>query len=369
MTQTHKYTALDSLRGIAALMVVFQHFWEMNHVSEDRLKPWLFFCAGHEAVILFFVLSGFVLTHQLNNYQLCDYHKFVLRRVFRIYPAYYFAILASAVSLIIISQKYPSDLAGYGLTNWFYIWSSTHFDNNLLWSSITLISHQGNSLDVATWSLFYEMWISFLFPFALYLLWHKNHIVRVSSIIILFGISYYFWKQNTWLDNSWQAISYYLWYFLLGVVLYFYNQKLKFVANNLYLLLGVGLYFSNYLLYGVIHDRFIHEVIIAVGCFIILQNAIHHKKFQHLINSKITLFYGKISYSLYLLHLPILYTLSYLILHHAPRSYYHDAFSSISNSYILITKMLTFFLASTLSWLVYRYIEMPAIKFAKQLHV
>ena len=60
---THKFAALDSLRGLAALMVVFQHFWEMNHASDDRLRPWWFFCAGHEAVIFFFVLSGFLITY------------------------------------------------------------------------------------------------------------------------------------------------------------------------------------------------------------------------------------------------------------------------------------------------------------------
>ena len=72
---THKFAALDSLRGIAALMVIFHHFWEMNHPSDDRLRPWLFFCAGHEAVIFFFVLSGFVLSNQLRNFKFLETSK------------------------------------------------------------------------------------------------------------------------------------------------------------------------------------------------------------------------------------------------------------------------------------------------------
>lgn len=98
----HKFHALDSLRGIAAIMVILQHFWEMNHASDARLKPWLFFYAGHEAVILFFVLSGFVLSYQLREFRWTEYSLFVWKRIRRIYPAYYASILFSCLLLILI---------------------------------------------------------------------------------------------------------------------------------------------------------------------------------------------------------------------------------------------------------------------------
>ena len=64
-----RLTELDSLRGLAALSVVFAHYLHVFPVGGevDRMAhvatrtPLYLAYAGHEAVILFFLLSGFVL--------------------------------------------------------------------------------------------------------------------------------------------------------------------------------------------------------------------------------------------------------------------------------------------------------------------
>lgn len=349
----HKYVALDALRGIAALMVIFQHFWEMNHPSDARFKPWLFFCAGHEAVILFFVLSGFVLMHQLRDYQLSDYGKFIGRRILRIYPAYYVALILSGTLLLIIRDYFPSALSGNNLTDWFYIWSRTNFDTPLWLGSISLISHEGSSLNVAVWSLFYEMWISLLFPFFIYTLGRGGWLLRIVIVACLGFISIKLWQTGQFLNDPWQGIVYYLWYFLLGALLYTIHHRLRFLAQWWVLVIGCGLYFSNYLTYGMITNRLLHEVIIAGGCFIILLNGIYNKVLQAFLHNTILQFYGKISYSLYLFHLPVLYGLSYCLLRDGDN--------------LVLVKALTIMLATLVSWISYRYVEMGGIKYGKQL--
>lgn len=351
VNSSHKFIALDALRGIAAVMVIFQHFWEMSNPSDARLKPWLLFCAGHEAVILFFVLSGFVLAHQIRGYELSDYGEFIVRRVLRIYPAYYLALLLSAVLLIFIKTYYPATLSGHGLTNWFYIWSQTSFDNSMIFGSLSLVSHEGSSLNMAVWSLFYEMWISALFPFVIYGLWRSNLFIRFCLILMLSFISWKFWQGGQILNNPWQCIIYYLWYFILGAILYYYHSRIKFLANGIVLVLALGLYFSNYLLYGKITDRLLHEVIIAIGCFFILLNGLHNKKMQKFLDTKVFQFYGKISYSLYLFHLPVLYGLSYWLLRK------HD---------IILVKVLTIPIATLIAWMIYNLVELNGIKLAKK---
>ena len=64
-TPPRRFRELDSLRGLAAITVVFHHFSricspQIIHVL-DR-TPLRILVAGHQAVILFFLLSGFVLT-------------------------------------------------------------------------------------------------------------------------------------------------------------------------------------------------------------------------------------------------------------------------------------------------------------------
>lgn len=60
-----RFDQIDSIRGLAALSVVISHLSLVipNVYIVQKLKntPLHIFWAGHEAVILFFILSGFVL--------------------------------------------------------------------------------------------------------------------------------------------------------------------------------------------------------------------------------------------------------------------------------------------------------------------
>src|SRR5258706_13117265 len=79
------YPALDGLRGVAILLVIFHHNF--------RFMNYFFF--GWLGVDLFFVLSGFLITDiLLNTVGSPGFLKnFYLRRVFRIFPVYYVALL------------------------------------------------------------------------------------------------------------------------------------------------------------------------------------------------------------------------------------------------------------------------------------
>ena len=308
----HKFTGLDSLRGIAAIMVIFQHFWEMNHISDDRLRPWFFYCAGHEAVILFFVMSGFVLSHQLRNFCWQEYPQFILKRIIRIYPPYYLAMILSIVVLLLMSNFYRSSLSGLGLQNWFYIWSQTTFDSTLWRGLITIIGHCGSSLNLSVWTLFYEMWISLLFPFVWYISCLRLKLPKLLLLLIFGIINYYFWSIGLLLENDWSSILYYLWFFIVGMLIY---QNLAFCekfSNIWWWIIALTLYFSNYLFFGKITSRLLHEIIIAAGSSLIIINVIKNNTTKVVLANSVIRFYGRISYSLYLFHLPVLYAITYL---------------------------------------------------------
>ena len=115
-------------------------------------------------------------------------------------------------------------------------------------NALVLITHNGSSLNVAVWTLYFEMWLSILFPFVVLGLWRSGIIIRLLLLVVLSCISWQFMLGGKWIDNQWQAISYYLWYFILGSVLYFSHDKLKVISGYTSLLIGLGLYFINYLL-------------------------------------------------------------------------------------------------------------------------
>ncbi|MGY4171612.1 peptidoglycan/LPS O-acetylase OafA/YrhL [Bradyrhizobium sp. USDA 4529] len=109
---TGRNVALDGLRGLAAMSVVFYHsilslnpdllgavlMGPIQHVPDTRsaiAKLLLAACSGHMAVMVFFVLSGFVLRLSLERMSGSPFQIFWLfgvRRMFRLYPAMFLCV-------------------------------------------------------------------------------------------------------------------------------------------------------------------------------------------------------------------------------------------------------------------------------------
>jgi len=94
-TDTQRLPALDGVRGLGIVMVVFWHYvvWQINPAGLST--PWAFLyrlsCASWTGVDLFFVLSGFLIGRILLDMQGAGNFLgvFYLRRACRILPLYY----------------------------------------------------------------------------------------------------------------------------------------------------------------------------------------------------------------------------------------------------------------------------------------
>lgn len=99
-SSSSRYGQVDALRGLAALLVVWMHTSEVFHSLLPAHRPgaWVFFLAervdvGRIGVVAFFAISGFVIPASFPHGRswLGIWH-FVLRRFFRLYPAYWLSI-------------------------------------------------------------------------------------------------------------------------------------------------------------------------------------------------------------------------------------------------------------------------------------
>lgn len=191
-----RYEELDSIRGISSFLVMIGHhlmiFTAYQTYSYEDNKPFvvyllketplrIIFSSGNESVIVFFILSGFVLYEsiQKNNSR---YGLYLLKRICRIYIPYVVAITIAILCQLTMSQ--------YGisyLSEWFNRTWTIESSFNLVMQHVLLIGkYNTDAYNSVIWSLVHEMRISIIFPLVLMVCLRKT--VRYS-LLSLFGFS------------------------------------------------------------------------------------------------------------------------------------------------------------------------------------
>ncbi|RCS22458.1 acyltransferase [Phyllobacterium salinisoli] len=109
-----RYENIDALRAIAATAVLIQHFFgDVIRHAADPLAPLVpifnasvaSFDLGRFGVILFFLISGFVIPFSIRGAQ--PLKRFAISRFFRLYPAMWLAILVLSI-LFFAEDNAPS---------------------------------------------------------------------------------------------------------------------------------------------------------------------------------------------------------------------------------------------------------------------
>jgi peptidoglycan/LPS O-acetylase OafA/YrhL len=116
MSPTKRIRSLDGLRGIAAIAVMLFHFniFFLPQAHLTRIVPTLIDRA-YLAVDLFFLLSGFVMTHVHGQSLASDWQahwrQFMIARFARVYPL--FALTTLAMLMIVALSKTPLEMASF----------------------------------------------------------------------------------------------------------------------------------------------------------------------------------------------------------------------------------------------------------------
>ncbi|MGA2908701.1 MAG: acyltransferase [Terracidiphilus sp.] len=159
-----RYVELDSLRGLAALMVVLFHvlnLWQADAQPASVIIRYflgLEYPFGTDAMLLFFVLSGFVLSLPAINGKPQTYPTFLIRRVFCIYVPYLPALLVSVAGAFWLHGIITRSI-------WFHPFWSEPVNWGLVGQHVLFLSLSNtDQFDPPIWSLVYEMRISLIFP-------------------------------------------------------------------------------------------------------------------------------------------------------------------------------------------------------------
>ena len=163
---------LDALRGLAALCVLLYHGWYSQPVQPLALF-WLFqhtplhvVTSGRQPVVFFFVLSGFVLTRALLAGRPPGWANYAAQRTVRLGLPVGAALLVS-VALHALAWRGPAAPWAGGMFMTSAVWTEPPTLPGLLRQAL-LLGHDGQvSLDPVLWSLVHEWRVSLLLPLVL----------------------------------------------------------------------------------------------------------------------------------------------------------------------------------------------------------
>jgi peptidoglycan/LPS O-acetylase OafA/YrhL len=183
---------LDGVRGLSAFYVLLFHI--VVDGKEGLIGETFFlnlFRFGHEAVVIFIVLSGFVLTLPVARSSVPNLSNgikhFFRRRAKRILPGYYAALFLLPVYFFVVEVS--KRLVGE-TTDWERIrtlfFSGDMFSHLLLVHNIS--SKWEGGINPVLWSMGTEWWIYFIFALVLIPLWKRFGPVTALAGSILLGM-------------------------------------------------------------------------------------------------------------------------------------------------------------------------------------
>ena len=189
---------LNGLRGIAALLVVFSHwrnaffvdYAQIAHPNPIWAVVYLICGLGHQAVIIFFVLSGYLVggacLRQVKS-QRWSWTNYGLDRLTRLYTVLIPGLILGAIWDGIGLHFFGDSQFYTGNTNIAIIQGSTSegynlatFFGNLFFLQGILVKNFGSNNPL--WSLSYEFWYYVLFPLLVLPFYTKRMIPRILSL-------------------------------------------------------------------------------------------------------------------------------------------------------------------------------------------
>lgn len=305
------YPILDGLRGVAAVMVLIFHLFELLPQSEVPIQH------GYLAVDFFFLLSGFVIAHAYDDrWKNLTIKGFFKRRLVRLHPMIIFGMAFGAILYYFSASEaaYPNiastpvwKVIGIMVLSWFLIPSRP--------GSMEIRGYgEMFPLNGPAWTLFFEYIANILYA----VLFRKfSDKVLIVAVVITGSALMYFAIDNGAIVGGWQftlpevknGFIRLLYPFLMGMLLnrffkpikfnnsFFWCSVMLFILMAMPLINGESQSWMNGLYEGCV-IIFLFPIIIFLGASGTLKSNFAKKTCN---------FLGEISYPLYITHYPIMY--------------------------------------------------------------
>ena len=291
--------AFDGLRCFAILWVAFYHL-NGSFSHKAPLGEWVpdegvlhtILTHGRQGVPLFFTLSGFFLClpfarHYLQGTNAIELRTYYVRRFIRIVPPYWIAVLTITVIYAVMGRYSLEYLVSHAAASLGFV----H----------TFIFEEINVLNSVFWALEVEMQFYLIAPLMAYLYFLMGPVARMATTMLLIGLLPFL--QAAYERSIAFTLLDFLQYFLAGFAIadvYVSNEGLRFKHGLIPLVALPVILFATY--DDSIIERIIYPFMIISLYLVVLFNPFWEKVFSR--KSMVTI--GGISYSVFLIHFPII---------------------------------------------------------------
>jgi peptidoglycan/LPS O-acetylase OafA/YrhL len=281
------------------------------------LSPLRLLFSGHAAVGLFFVLSGFVLARYLQSEPNITYLQYLVRRIFRIWVPFAAVILIAA---LLRSSINPSPIPGHD-------WINLSWNEPVTWHLLAghLLMIGGSpydNLNNPMWSLTHELRISVVFPLLLAFVSKRPRTAVAISLSVFVGFSISRFIQFLFshvgsnvlrvMGMSLIDTARYSFLFVLGILVAINWQKLPALRQKIRLPEWTA-WTLVFLMLMLPYNAAYMDFILGVGATLLLVLCITSKRAQSFLRKPPLQYLGRISYSLYLVHMVVMLACFYLL--------------------------------------------------------
>jgi peptidoglycan/LPS O-acetylase OafA/YrhL len=304
---------LNGLRFIAAFLVIIHHIEQIKSISnvENYYGKIPFIdIIGKLGVVLFFVLSGFLITYLLlteeHSFRKISIRKFYVRRMLRIWPLYFLIII---LAFFVLPNIDTFILPGFGKE---VIYSNlllklflyAIFFPNLVLSLLGIVPYASHTWSIGTEEQYYLVWpiilkyfkkhriILMLFIIFSYLAFAKILSSEYSDILPYKNVVEAFWSS---FNIDCMAIG-----GIYAILLFQKNIFLKLIQNATVFYMTITL--VTFLMLNGINIPYVHYEFYSVLFGIIILNFATNDKIKISLENKLFNYLGNISYGLYMYH-------------------------------------------------------------------
>jgi peptidoglycan/LPS O-acetylase OafA/YrhL len=377
MSKSVHFEGLDTLRSIAAITVVINHIetYRIKYGNEilDLGKFSFYNISALVGVMLFFTLSGFLITYLLlkekQKTNTIDVKGFYIRRILRVWPLYFFVLIVSILILPLLVKNYHG--VEFLSDDSFYL--RLFFCVIIMPNFLRMFGISGFVGFNQTWSVGVEEQFYLIWPNIIK--FSKKHLNLILIIIFLFFtfIGHFFNFLYNHIEGHPVIFKMLFNFFItfkincmalggLGANLYYNKSKLLNIIYNKYV--EVGTILITFVLWFVIgfNPPLCDEFYSVLLLIVILNVATNPNKIVSM-NWNVTNFLGKISYGIYMYHMICLVLLNGIGDKYF-KSYFNNEFTGI-----VIINILTLFSTIIVSHLSYKFLETPFIKLKSKYQV